>query len=114
MADETVDGAIGNMALQGGEPGGPSSVPGRYSLGEVGGRLRAGSTPVLGSPNGETAGNRKQEERFSTEDSDRETAPSTKNRIAFRSRVAGPNVVSIHEEGGTAGRPTGPCFLALL
>ena len=33
--------------------------------------------------------------------------------LAFRSRVAGPNVVSIHEEGGTAGRPTaGPCFLA--
>ena len=31
--------------------------------------------------------------------------------IVFRSRVAGPNVVSIHEEGGTAGRPTGPCFL---
>ena len=32
-------------------------------------------------------------------------------RLVFRSRVAGPNVVSIHEEGGTAGRPTGPCFL---
>ena len=30
-------------------------------------------------------------------------------RFVFRSRVAGPNVVSIHEEGGTAGRP---CFLA--
>ena len=34
--------------------------------------------------------------------------------IVFRSRVAGPNVVSTHEEGGTAGRPTGPCFLALM
>ena len=34
--------------------------------------------------------------------------------FVFRSRVAGPNVVSIHEEGGTAGRPTGPCFLALM
>ena len=33
--------------------------------------------------------------------------------IVFRSRVAGPNVVSIHEEGGTAGRPTGLCFLWL-
>ena len=31
--------------------------------------------------------------------------------LVFRFRVAGPNVVSIHEEGGTAGRPTGPCFL---
>ena len=37
-----------------------------------------------------------------------------KKRIAFRSRVAGPNAVYIHEEGGTAGRPTGPCFLACL
>ena len=35
------------------------------------------------------------------------------NFIVFRFRVAGPNVVSIHEEGGTAGRPTGPCFLWL-
>ena len=67
------DGRRRNRALQGGEPGGPSSVPGRYSLGEVGGRLRAGSTPVLGRPTGETVGNQKQEERFGTEDVDRET-----------------------------------------
>ena len=33
--------------------------------------------------------------------------------FGFRSRVAGPNVVSIHEEGGTAGRPTELCFLWL-
>ena len=30
--------------------------------------------------------------------------PSTKNRIVIRCRVAGPNEVSIHEEGGTAER----------
>ena len=27
--------------------------------------------------------------------------------VAIRPRVAGPNAVSIHEEGGPAGRPTG-------
>ena len=48
-----------------------------------------------------------------------ESCHGTINRIilciVFRSsRVAGPNAVSIHEEGGTAGRPAGPCFLALM
>ena len=38
---------------------------------------------------------------------------SPKTRLVFRSRVSGPNVVSIHEEGGTVGRPTGLCFLWL-
>ena len=59
------DGRRRNRALQGGEPGGPSSVPGRYALDEVGSRLRAGGTPVLGRPNGETVGNQKQERRTS-------------------------------------------------
>ena len=53
------------MALQGGEPGGPSSVLGRYALAEVGSRLRAGGTSVLGRPNGETTGIQKQERRTS-------------------------------------------------
>ena len=38
--------------------------------------------------------------------------PSTKNRIGIRPHVAGANEVSIHKEGGTAERLTGPCFLA--
>ena len=42
----------------------------------------------------------------------RQEGPLTKNIIVFRCRVAGPNAVSIHEEGGPARRLTGPCFLA--
>ena len=34
--------------------------------------------------------------------------------FGIRPRVAGPNEVYIHEKGGTAGRPTGPCFLACV
>ena len=38
--------------------------------------------------------------------------PARARELVFRSRVAGPNVVSTHEDGGTTERPTGLCFLA--
>ena len=46
---------------QGGEPGGPASVPGRYASDETGTRLRVGGTSVLGCPTGETVGNQERE-----------------------------------------------------
>ena len=77
-----------NRALQGGEPGGPSSVPGRCAFGEVGSRLRAGGTPVLGRPNGGTVGNQKQERRTSfAGPADNSTAPCSE-LSAFEYRAA--------------------------
>ena len=67
------DGRRRNRALQGGEPGGPASVLGRYAPGDTGNPLRDGGTFVLGCPTGETAGNQKQSENSGTEDADRET-----------------------------------------
>ena len=61
------DGRRRNRALQGGEPGGPASVLGRYAPGDTGNPLRDGGTFVLGCPTGETVGNQKQSENSGTE-----------------------------------------------
>ena len=69
-----------HQALPGGEPGGPTSVPGRKTpQGDTGTPLRDGCTFVLGCPTGETVDNQRQGRR---------TSPST-NAVKEKHQDAG-------------------------